>query len=84
MKCILKRIIVGVVVVLLTSSAMARADIVLDWNATMLNTIGAQNPFAQARFAAITQTAVFEGRQRDYRRLRGVPRHDHSASRGVG
>ena len=60
MKCTLKRIILGVVVVLLMSSAMARADVVLDWNATMLNTIGAQNPFAQARFAAITQTAVFE------------------------
>ena len=39
---------------------MARADVVLDWNAIMVNTIGGQNPFAQARFAAITQTAVFE------------------------
>jgi hypothetical protein len=60
MKRTLRRIIVGVVTVLLMSSAMAWADVVLDWNAVMLNTIGGQNPFAQARFAAITQTAVFE------------------------
>jgi hypothetical protein len=46
--------------VLLMTLATARADVVLDWNAIMLNTIGGQNPFAQARFAAITQTAVFE------------------------
>jgi PAP2 superfamily len=64
MKRTLRRIIVGVVVVLLMSSSMARADVVLEWNAIMLNTMGGQNPplnpFAQARFAAITQTAVFE------------------------
>ena len=40
--------------------ASARADAVLDWNAIMLTTLAAQNPFAQARFAAITQLAVFE------------------------
>src|SRR5947208_6017690 len=39
---------------------MAKADVVLDWNAIMFDTIGSQNPFAQARFAAITQAAVFE------------------------
>src|SRR5215510_14263280 len=64
MKRILGRITVGVVAVVLMSSAMARADAVLQWNAIMLNTMGGQipplNPFAQARFAAITQTAVFE------------------------
>jgi hypothetical protein len=38
----------------------ARADVVVDWNRIMLVTVGAQNPFAQARFAAITQLAVFE------------------------
>jgi|RhiMetdeSRZDD1v2_1073273.scaffolds.fasta_scaffold32982_4 PAP2 superfamily len=59
MKRTLRRI-TGVVAVLLMSSAMASADVVLDWNAVMLNTIGGENPFAQARFAAITQTAVFE------------------------
>jgi len=50
----------GMVVLLLATASMARADVVLDWNVIMLNTIGGQNPFAQARFAAITQTAVFE------------------------
>jgi hypothetical protein len=60
MKRILRRITVGVVAALLMRSAMASADVVLDWNAIMLNTIGGQNPFAQARFAAITQAAVFE------------------------
>jgi hypothetical protein len=63
MKRTIRRIISGVVV-LLMSSALARADVVLDWNAVMLNTMGSQipplNPFAQARFAAITHTAVFE------------------------
>jgi len=38
----------------------ARADVIDDWNAIMLNIVAAQNPFAQARFAAITQLAVFE------------------------
>ena len=37
-----------------------RTDGVLDWNAIMSATVAAQNPFAQARFAAITQLAVFE------------------------
>jgi hypothetical protein len=64
MKRTIRRITIGVVAVLLMSSAMARADVVLQWNAIMLNTMGGQipplNPFAQARFAAITQTAVFE------------------------
>jgi PAP2 superfamily len=50
--------------VLLMSSSIARADVVLEWNAIMLNTMGGQipplNPFTQARFAAITHTAVFE------------------------
>jgi hypothetical protein len=38
----------------------ARADTVTEWNEIMLATIAAQNSFAQARFAAITQLAVFE------------------------
>ena len=60
MKRTLRRSTVGVVAVLFMSAAMAKADVVLDWNAITLNTIGSQNPFAQARFAAITQAAVFE------------------------
>jgi len=45
---------------LVLSSAVARADVVLDWNVIMQTTIGGQPPFPQARFAAITQLAVFE------------------------
>lgn len=55
-----RRSVVAVAVVLLCSVVPARADVVLDWNATMLTTLGGQNPFATARFAAITQLAVFE------------------------
>jgi len=44
------------------SSAAARADVVLDWNKIAVDTAVAngQNPFAQARYAAIVQLAVFE------------------------
>ena len=45
---------------LLSAAAVSSADPVLDWNAIMVNTTAGQNPFAQARFAAITQLAVFE------------------------
>jgi hypothetical protein len=47
---------------LLFGSVGARADVVLDWNAIAVNTAVAngQNPFAQARYAAIVQLAVFE------------------------
>jgi hypothetical protein len=43
-------------------SAAARADVVLDWNVIAVNTAVAnkQNPFAQARYGAIVQLAVFE------------------------
>jgi membrane-associated phospholipid phosphatase len=47
---------------LLFGPAVAKADPVLDWNAIAVDTAVAngQNPFAQARFAAIVQVAVFE------------------------
>jgi len=47
---------------LLLASAVASADVVLDWNAIAVNTVVAnkQNPFAQARYGAIVQVAVFE------------------------
>ncbi len=40
----------------------ARADVVLDWNLIAMNILVSQgqNPFAQARYMAITQLAVFE------------------------
>jgi len=50
-------------VTLLASSAIAaKADPVLDWNAIAVSTLisQAQSPFAQARYMAITQLAVFE------------------------
>ena len=45
---------------LLLAPAIATADAVLDWNEIMVATLAGQNPFAQGRFAAITQLAVFE------------------------
>jgi len=47
---------------LVVGSAAAKADAVLDWNEIAVNTAIAngQNPFSQARTAAIVQLAVFE------------------------
>ncbi|HEY6489487.1 MAG: vanadium-dependent haloperoxidase [Terracidiphilus sp.] len=47
---------------LLFGPVVAKADPVLDWNAIAVDTavVNGQNPFAQARFAAIVQVAVFE------------------------
>jgi hypothetical protein len=54
----------SIVATLLFSPTISRADVVLDWNAIVVTTLNSQtppvNPFAQARFAAITQLAVFE------------------------
>lgn len=49
-------------VILLAGSFGVRADVVTDWNAIAVNTAVAnlQTPFAQARYAAIVQLAVFE------------------------
>ena len=59
-----KRILGFVLVLanLLIGSAVAAADVVSDWNTIAVNTAVAnkQNPFAQGRFAAIVQLAVFE------------------------
>lgn len=56
-----RRIAAGLLtVLLLLVPAGAHADVVHDWNTIMLTTISAQSPFAQARFGAITQLAVFE------------------------
>jgi hypothetical protein len=49
---------------LFLSARTARADVVLQWNEIAVRTLTTQNPalnpFAQARFAAIVQLAVFE------------------------
>jgi hypothetical protein len=56
-----RRIItLGVIATVFLSTATSRADAVSDWNTIMLNATAAQNPFSKARFAAITQLAVFE------------------------
>jgi hypothetical protein len=54
---------------------VSSTDVVSEWNAIMLATISSQNPFAQARFAAITQVAVFEAANaitRDYQPYLGT------------
>src|SRR5437762_3385197 len=50
------------VAILMCRPIAARADVVLDWNHIAVSTLVAQgqSPFAQARFMAITQLAVFE------------------------
>ncbi|MGH2492604.1 MAG: hypothetical protein ACRDF9_13990, partial [Candidatus Limnocylindria bacterium] len=40
--------------------AAASSDVVLEWNAIAVTTVASQTPYAQARFMAITQLAVFE------------------------
>lgn len=56
------KILCGLALSLVVGSAAARADAVLDWNVIAVNTAVAnkQSPFAQARYAAIVQLAVFE------------------------
>jgi len=46
--------------VLLLIPLTGRSDVVQDWSAIMQATVTSQAPFPQARFAAITQLAVFE------------------------
>jgi hypothetical protein len=60
----MKRLFTSVIVgaLLVCGPIAARADVVLDWNAIAVSTFVSQGqaPFAQARFMAITQLAVFE------------------------
>jgi hypothetical protein len=56
----IRRYAVVTTAALLFGSVTVSADVVQDWNRIMLDTVSAQNAFAQARFAAITQVAVFE------------------------
>jgi hypothetical protein len=51
---------VVVLVLFFLTPQLARADVVLEWNMRMFQTLAGQSPFATARFAAITQLAVFE------------------------
>ncbi len=45
---------------LLVCPIAARADVVLEWNGIAVSAFSTQSPFAQARFMAIVQLAVFE------------------------
>jgi len=70
---------------LLFGPAVAKADPVLDWNVIAVDTAVAngQNPFAQARYAAIVQLAVFEAVNAvtgDYRPYIGSIDAPHGAS----
>jgi len=59
-----KTLSLALIALLSISPGSARADTpvdaVLQWNAIMVTTVSGQNPFAQARLAAITQLAVFD------------------------
>jgi hypothetical protein len=60
-----------------------RSDVVQDWDAIMQATVSAQPPFPQARFAAITQLAVFEAVNaitREYEPYLGTITAPHDAS----
>jgi hypothetical protein len=70
---------------LLLGPAVAKADPVLDWNEIAVNTAIAngRDPFAQARYAAIVQLAVFEAVNAvtgDYRPYLGSIVAPHGAS----
>lgn len=68
---------------LLSTAALSANDPVLEWNAIMVNTTAGQNPFFQARFAAITQLAVFEAVNaidRDFDPYLGTVRASRTAS----
>jgi hypothetical protein len=55
------RLGLAIVLALLLDSAVFSADAVLDWNKIAVDTAAVgQSPFAQARYAAIVQLAVFE------------------------
>ena len=68
---------VTLVALLACSPIAARGDVVLDWNAIAVSTLvgQGQSPYAQSRFMAITQLAVFEAVNaitRDYKPYLGT------------
>lgn len=68
---------------LLFGSAVAKVDAVLDWNVIAINITSSENPFAQARYVAIVQLAVFEAVNAitgDYRPYLGSIDTPHGAS----
>ncbi|HEV8332876.1 MAG TPA: vanadium-dependent haloperoxidase [Steroidobacteraceae bacterium] len=68
---------------LLSTAALSANDPVLEWNAIMVSTTAGQNPFFQARSAAVTQLAVFEAVNaidRDFDPYLGTIHAPHTAS----
>jgi hypothetical protein len=68
---------------LVSGPVVAKADAVLDWNLIAVNTTAPSGPFAQARYVAIVQLAVFEAVNsitRDYRPYLGSIVAPHGAS----
>ena len=68
---------------LLCIPSTGRSDVVQDWDAIMQATVSSQPPFPQARFAAITQLAVFEAVNaitRQYKPYLGTITGPHDAS----
>ena len=55
-----RHLAVAVLALVACAPGIAAGDAVSDWNAIMQTTVSGQPPFPQARFAAITQLAVFE------------------------
>ena len=55
-----RRAAVTLLLALLASPVAARADVVLQWNELLLQTIPAPNPFVGSRVAAMTHLAMFE------------------------
>ena len=60
MRSKIRRTFAAVLAAALIAPTNVAADVVLDWNAIALATASNQNPFAQARFVAIVQLAVFD------------------------
>ena len=52
--------ILAVAAILGTSARTVGADVVVDWNAIALSTLGGQNPFIQSRLLSMVHLAVFE------------------------
>ena len=80
-----KRLITSLtaVVAALATPIAARADVVTDWNETLIATLAGQTPFAQARFAAITHLAVFEAVNAITSEVRPLPGHRLTAPAGA-
>ena len=55
-----RNVAIGVLALVACAPGIAAGDAVSDWNVIMQTTVSGQPPFPQARFAAITQLAVFE------------------------